>query len=418
MHGSSVGGTLRAGTAAGGTLMAVTLLVLGLNLRPASASVGPVLRELQAELGVSDALAGLLTAMPPYAFGLVALSSGWLARRIGAEMALLLSSVLLVVGLVVRAATGSSGVFLLASALALVGIALSNVFLPVAVARWFPDRVARMTGVYSMALTLGAFAGAALTFPVAAATAGWRAGLLVWAIPAAVAPFLMGRIVRRHRGGLPPSGRAAAVSRSLRLHRRPRAWALALFLAVQAQEAFVLLGWLPALLRDAGVPPTRAGWLLSITMLMSIPINAVLPSWMARIGDQRIPILALTACSAIAYLGLIVAPARFALLWVVLIGIAMTKYTLAIVLINQRSSSLQGTAELSSFVQGVGFLLAGTGPLVFGVLHDVTGGWTVPMLVLTVLLVPKTFVGIAAGRPGAIDAPTPHRSVPTAEDWD
>jgi MFS transporter, CP family, cyanate transporter len=385
--------------------MAATLLVLGLNLRPASASVGPVLREIQAELGVSDALAGLLTATPPYAFGLVALSAGWLGRRVGAEVALLASSGLLLGGLVARALTGSVAVLFVASFVALVGIALSNVFLPVAVERWFPSRVARMTGIYSMALTLGAFAGSAFTYPFAAATLGWRAGLLLWAVPAAIAPFLMVRIVRRYRAQLPPAGRAAVRGASLRLHRRPRAWALSIFLGIQAQEAFVLLGWLPALLRDAGVAPTTAGWLLSVTMLMSIPINVVLPAWMARLGDQRVPILVLTACAAVAYVGLIVAPARFALLWVILSGIAMTKYTLAVVLINQRSSSLQGTTELSSMVQGVGFLLAGTGPLLFGILHDVTGGWEVPMGLLTLLLIPKVFVGLAAGRPGAIDAP-------------
>jgi CP family cyanate transporter-like MFS transporter len=49
--------------------------------------------------------------------------------------------------------------------------------------------------------------------------------------------------------------------------------------------------------------------------------------------------------------------------------------------------------------QGFGYLLAAAGPLVFGLLHDATGGWTAPLAVLLVVLVAQTVAGAIAGRP-------------------
>jgi CP family cyanate transporter-like MFS transporter len=48
--------------------------------------------------------------------------------------------------------------------------------------------------------------------------------------------------------------------------------------------------------------------------------------------------------------------------------------------------------------QCLGYILAAAGPFAVGALHDLTGGWTVPLVVLLVLLVPQAVVGALAGR--------------------
>ena len=48
--------------------------------------------------------------------------------------------------------------------------------------------------------------------------------------------------------------------------------------------------------------------------------------------------------------------------------------------------------------QGFGYLLAGTGPFLFGLLHDVSGGWTIPFVMFLAVYVVQIFAGAVAGR--------------------
>jgi CP family cyanate transporter-like MFS transporter len=48
--------------------------------------------------------------------------------------------------------------------------------------------------------------------------------------------------------------------------------------------------------------------------------------------------------------------------------------------------------------QCFGYILAGIGPFVLGAVHDATGGWTVPLLLLIALLVPQAVAGMIASR--------------------
>jgi CP family cyanate transporter-like MFS transporter len=48
--------------------------------------------------------------------------------------------------------------------------------------------------------------------------------------------------------------------------------------------------------------------------------------------------------------------------------------------------------------QGFGYLIAGLGPFLFGLLHDVSTGWTVPWLMFLVVYVLQIIVGALAGR--------------------
>lgn len=360
---------------------------------------------------MSDPLAGLLVALPPLSFGVVGLLSGPLSRRFDAERLILAFSVLLATGLVVRVLTGSLAIFMLASLGAIVGISVVNILVPVVIRRWFPDQVARLSGTYAMVLTYGAFFGAALTVPVGEILGGWRGGLGVWAIPAALGPILVVLARRSRRTGRTSDADPGSRSRtatpptaSLGLFRNRKAWALATLLGVQGFEAFSILGWFAVILRDDGVSPVSAGWLLSITMLVSAPLSVMLPRFVARHPDQRALITWLVTASAGGYVLMLISPARFALPAMVLLGIGMGTYSLALLLIGVRAPTARGTAELSSMVQGAGFLFAGIGPLLFGWLFERTGAWQAPLWSLLILLIPKMYAGTIIGRPGLIVA--------------
>jgi CP family cyanate transporter-like MFS transporter len=53
---------------------------------------------------------------------------------------------------------------------------------------------------------------------------------------------------------------------------------------------------------------------------------------------------------------------------------------------------------VSGMVQGFGYLLAGVGPFLFGLRHDVTGGWTAPMAMMLIAYVVQMVAGTVAGR--------------------
>jgi CP family cyanate transporter-like MFS transporter len=389
------------------TFLLGAVLVTAFNLRVGTASVGPVLRDLQISLAMSDSVAGLLVALPPLCFGVVGLLSGPLSRRFDAERLLVAFSVLLAAGLIVRVLTGSLAVFMLASLGSIVGISVVNIMVPVVIRRWFPERVAKLSGTYTMILTYGAFFGAAFTVPVGQFFGGWRGGLGLWAIPAVIGPVLV-TVGRRWRaaGDALISGRrpvpAGGSDVRLGLFRNPKAWALTMLLGIQGFEAFSILGWFAAILRDDGVSAVSSGWLLSITMLVSAPLSALLPRLTARNPDQRVLITGFVISSGCGYGLLLMSPSRFALPAMVLLGIGMTTFSLALLLIGLRAPTARGTAALASMVQGAGFLFAGIGPLLFGWLFERTGSWQAPLWALVILLIPKVYAGTIVGRPGLI----------------
>lgn len=48
--------------------------------------------------------------------------------------------------------------------------------------------------------------------------------------------------------------------------------------------------------------------------------------------------------------------------------------------------------------QSVGYLLAALGPTLFGLLHDLTEGWRLPLIALLCLTVLQMLFGALAGR--------------------
>jgi CP family cyanate transporter-like MFS transporter len=52
--------------------------------------------------------------------------------------------------------------------------------------------------------------------------------------------------------------------------------------------------------------------------------------------------------------------------------------------------------------QSGGYLLAACGPLTFGLLHTMTGGWEPSIWLLLVLVLPELVCGLVAAKPGFV----------------
>ncbi|GGU54100.1 CynX/NimT family MFS transporter [Streptomyces daghestanicus] len=400
------------------TVWTTRLLVLGivlaaLNLRPAITSLGALLEEVRDGLGMSGSVAGLLTSVPPLCFAVFGVTAPRLARRFGPGAVVCAGMAAITAGLLVRPFVGNTAVFLAASALALMGIAVSNVLMPVIVKRWFPDRVGSMTGLYSMALACGTSIAAAATVPVTDALGGnWRPGLGVWAALAAAAvlpwlPFL------RDRGAAPGTGQAPATRSApagpgagrpaLRITRSRTAWALAVFFGLQATAAYITMGWMAQIFRDAGVSAGTAGVLLAVTMAMGIPLAFVIPRVATRLPQQGPMVVVLGLCGLAGYAGLYLAPAGGAWAWAVLLGISNCAFPLALTMVGMRARTGPGVAQLSAFAQSTGYLISIPGPLLVGVLYQHSGGWGLPIALMAALMVPQMVVGVLAGRDRTVE---------------
>lgn len=401
----TAGGTAAAGSAWTRRLVVAALIAASVNLRPAVTSLGPLMQEVRDDLGMSGTVAGALTSVPMLCFALFGAAAPRLARRFGPGAIVCAGVVVLTAGLLLRPFSGDTAAFLGASVLAMAGIGVGNVLMPVIVKRYFPDRVGTMTGLYSMGISVGTAIAAAATVPMDHAMGdSWRLGLGTWALVAGLAvPFWLPLV--RDRAGAAGLGSAAPAApvpgqqpAEIRITRSRTAWALAIFFGLQATAAYITMGWLPQIFRDAGVSASEAGLLLAITMSVSVPLSFVLPALAGRMRNQGPLALTLAAFGLAGYAGLLTAASAAPLLWAILLGMANCSFPLALTMIGMRARTGPGVTKLSAFVQCTGYLLSIPGPILVGTLYQHTGGWTAPIALVALLLVPQSVAGLLAGR--------------------
>ncbi len=380
-------------------LVAVGIVVLAFNLRPAAVSVGPVLHEMRTDLGMSPTTAGVLTTLPTLAFALFGALAPTLARRLGVHRVTLLALGCVVVGLALRARTDSVPALLALSLLALGGMAAANVLLPSLVKLHFPHRVGLLTALYTTALALGLTSASVLTVPVGEGLGSWRWGLALWAVTALVAALPWFALLRHDRAPeeVPHTITLGQVART-RL-----GWAMAALFGLQSLQAYSVFGWFAQVYRDAGFDAGTSGLLLGAVTAVGIPLSFLVPTLVARSEDQRLLITVLVVCYPVGYLGLIVAPVAGAWLWALFVGVGTATFPVVLTLIGLRARTPAGTAALSGFTQSVGYLSAAVGPFGVGLLYDLTGGWALPLSALIVLTVPQLVVGLAVARPSYLE---------------
>lgn len=375
-------------------LILVGLALLALNLRPAAVSVGPVLEEVRATLGLSPAMASILTSLPVLAFAVVGALAPWLARKVGLHRVSLISLVVVVIGLGARALTDSGPLFLVLTLLAVSGMACANVLAPSLVKLHFPDRIGAATALYTTSMAIGLTLAFVATVPISDALGSWRWGLGTWALMALLAALPWLALVAHDRH---PVDQGATITFA-QVARTPLGWALAGFFGIQSAIAYSMFGWFAQMWRDNGYSATHAGILVGVIAAMGIPCSMILPGLLAKVRDPRPLMLGVIACYPVAFVGLLVAPDSLGLLWAAFLGIGGTTFPLILVMISLRARTAAGTSALSGFAQSVGYLIATPGPLVMGLVHSASGGWAAPIWYLIALLVPLTALALYVGR--------------------
>ncbi|CAN5359450.1 MFS transporter [soil metagenome] len=388
----------------------VAVIAFALNLRTAAASIGVVLPAIQSDLGMGATLAGVLVTLPLLCFAILGSTTGGLARTFGIHKTMLFSLALVALGSIVRSFAPTSAMFIVATIVALVGTAIGNVFLPPLVKMHFPRHIAQVSSLFVAATMLGAAMSAALTAPLADLLGDWRNALLFWGILAAVTlvPWLFMMKSDSHHD----FASHGQISFKRMAHSR-LAWSMAVFFSLQSAQAYVGLGWLAAILIDAGNSESTAGIALGISAATGVPISLMLPRIMRRFGATMLVPLGCAISTAACWIGILIAPTTAPWLWGLLLGIGSAAFPWTISLISLRSDTVAGTAALSGFVQTMGYLIAGIAPFGVALLHDATGTWTPSVAVMAAICVPFALIGMYLVRAPQLEATLPPERILT-----
>jgi CP family cyanate transporter-like MFS transporter len=375
-------------------VLLIALLAVAANLRPALTSVGPLIEVIRQDLDLSATAAGLLNSLPLFAFAVFSPLAHF-GRRIGVERSLIAAMAALVAGILIRSLGGSVGLFggtLLLGA----SIAVGNVLLPSVIKRDFPHRVGGITTAYAIVLGLTAAIASGVSVPLARILpGGWQSALAFWALPTGLAIV---PLVLCLRSGTADQGANKDYTPSVSVWRSLLAWQVTAFMGLQSFLFYIVVGWFPSVLRNAGYTPGAAGWIVTLFQVVALTATLAMPTLIRRGRDQRFLAVSAPLLIAAAIFGLVVAPDA-ALLWIVVIGLGTgPTLILALAFISLRSGDHRQAAALSLMAQSIGYFIAALGPIAFGLLHDLCHGWTVPLIALAVILIFQAIAGFGAGR--------------------
>lgn len=379
------------------------LVVAGLNLRPAIVAVAPVVARIRTDLGMDAFTLGLLTALPLVCFAVFSPLVKPLAVRWGAERMIATALGVLAVASVVRVVPTRSTLFAATLAVGL-AIAVGNVLVPAMVKKWFPDRLGGATGLYSVSLFAGAALAGGLTVPLAdALPGGWRTSLASWGLLAAAACLVWLWFARR------PAGRAAPGPADGGVWRQPLSWWVTAYMGLQSFHYYTVAAWLPEILAAQDRSPAEAGLALGTSNVVAMVSALLVPIVGHRGRGQRLLGIVLATVGAAGLAVLLLDPG-LPYVAAVLLGVGQGgAIGLALLLVVLRSTTPGQAATLSGMSQSAGYVLAAVGAPAAGAMNDATGAWTLPIVMLLVLLALQGVAAAAAGAPVRLAAPVRHR---------
>ncbi|MFE2379378.1 CynX/NimT family MFS transporter [Streptomyces sp. NPDC059398] len=401
---SEAGNTRRAEAAgvpeAGNTRRAVSIgfvvaiCLVAANLRTSLTGVGTLLPAIEHGSGLTASWGGLLSTLPLLTFAATSPLVARASHRFGTARLLVAALGALTVGTVVRSVP--SVVCLFAGTVILsAAIAFGNVLLPALIRRSVPaHRIQGVSALYVTVMGVTAAVSSGISAPLSHTLPGSWHTALAWGAAFTVVAFLVW--LPRTRGDKPPvstGGTHSPVPWRSRL-----AWQVTFFMGLQSLAFYTAVAWLPSILVDRGTSSTTAGWMLFSYQVVSLAASSLLPLLTRGRHDQRWIAAGASVLVAGGFTVLVAAPA-LSVLACTLLGLGGGAcLVLALTFQSQRAGTSGEAAALAGMAQSIGYLVAAAGPLLLGILHDITSSWTLPLVALVVLSLAMTGAGYGAGR--------------------
>ena len=420
-------------------LLFVAVCLVAANMRMTITGVGPLLDQIARDQRVELAALGALGAVPLLTWAIVSPLAHAISARLGMERAVTLSLATLIIGTVWRSLPGGLTNLWLGTALIGASLAVGNVLMPALIKRDFTGRLPLVMGVYTALLGGAGAISAGVVVPISAirvgdGTLGWRVALLATgaAVPVALGVWVWAIAAKRRasaaaasadasaprdaptahatgsplgpaaRPGHPARPRPGAPARpgsgiGRRIWRDPVAWWVALYMGTQSSIFFIMQTWLSPLEISRGHSPQTAGLEVMLLQIIGVGSSMLVPLCFRGRLRRSLPAL-IPVLGALAIVGMLTLPALM-ILWICAIGIAAgASLTMSLTLMAVRARSAEAATSLSGMAQGVGYLVAAAGPVSFGWLHQVSGGWGASLGLVLLLCVIQIVVGGFAGR--------------------
>lgn len=382
------------------SLVFLGVIIIAINLRPGMTAVGPLLGIIRDDLGLANWSVGLLTSLPLLAFAMISPIVPRLGVKWTNERTMVIGLLLLVIGIFIRSTSVISFLFL-GTIIVGLGIAICNVLLPGVIKEKYPLKVALMTSVYSTTMGIFAAISSGLSIPFATGLNwGWKLSLIFWTIPAIIGIIIWLILSNRNQKSEQVDVQYIT-SDNLRIWREPLAWQVALYMGLQSTVFYVSVSWLPEIFHSYGVDLVKAGWLLTYTQLIGMPVSFIVPVIAGRLRSQQIIVLFLGASSISGFLSLLFFGEHYIVLLIgaTLIGLSLGgTFALALTYLGIRAKKATHSAELSGMAQSIGYSCAALGPVFIGFIYDMTNTWSVPIIVLIVITSFVILFGLGAGR--------------------
>ncbi|RDL44857.1 MFS transporter [Marinomonas piezotolerans] len=377
-------------------LLLAFILLLSLSLRGPVVGIAPLLESIEHDLSLTSFASGLLTTLPILSFALFAPVATRLGRRFGIESALLVGTLLILAGMILRSLgvlpTLYSGVFLIGA-----GIAIGNVLLPILLKRDFSNHIIQLTAVYVLMMNIGGALITGTAVPLTLVSEQWIGNLWPsWSFALAcqtlllILPLVLWFALTKPNQTPQPT---AADLIKASVWRSPVAWLITFFIAVNSVTNYIVNTWLPTILIDHGFSAVTAGLYHSYIQLAGMIPALTLPFIQRFVPTKRQLCCIATFSTLLSLVGFTVM-IEFAVIWSFIYGFGVTLgFVVGISLISLRTNSVREAAALSGMAQFVGYLLAAIGPMAIGGLHDWLDEWQTALYCLIALGIIWIFLG-------------------------
>lgn len=381
-------------------LLFIGILLISANLRAPITAVGPLSKILNQEMNLSNAWVGMLTTLPLLAFAVISPLVASVAGKFGNERTLFASMLFLTLGIALRSFRANDGCLFIGTLIIGVAVAFGNVLLPSFIKERLPEKIGVMTGAYTVVMSLFAGLGSGLSIPIERGTSfGWRGSLMVWGLLSLAAVIVMLPLLHAKQRQPAPAGgqRRPTLFFSKKLLTSPLAWYVTLFMGLQSLLFYVLMAWLPSILVSDGYRASQGGWMILVLQIISLPASFLAPVLASRRQSQTGLAVFASVLYVIGFAGML--SGKWMILWIIFLALAGgALISLALLFFTLRTHTAQQAAELSGMGQSGGYLLAALGPVFLGFLHDLTGGWLVPEIILIFLSLIMLVAGSRAGK--------------------
>lgn len=368
-------------------VMAITLLLIAINLRPVIASVGPLVEEIHAATGMASIGIGWLSTLPLLLMGFAAFSVRPLREKLGESRGISIGILLILMACTARGVVPDSWVLYVSAGIAGVGIAVIQALAPGYIKAHFKQSASRMIGLYSTGIVGGAAVAAGVSADVSE-WLGWPGALGIWSMPAGIALVLWLMVA----GSAKPSV-GAATSSPYPFYADARSWSLLVFFGVGTSAFMLILAWLPPYFMDLGMSADASGYRVAGFTLIELMAALLVSTWIHRFPDRRGLLLLALMLIVSGLLVVVYRPLEWSMLAVALLGVGIgIHFPLSLIVTAEHCDNPARAGEMMAFVQGGGYVIAATAPLGAGWLRDLSGHIALVWLVMAVLIALLVFL--------------------------